>query len=110
MNADEVTRLLDELATRLEGPARYAFDLAVRQVFIEGVAWVIVGSIIAAVGLVAIAAALRSESDDDGPFMALILGGAAFIGGLLATVFAGLVDRALNPEWAALMRLVDTIR
>jgi ElaB/YqjD/DUF883 family membrane-anchored ribosome-binding protein len=37
MTADDLARLLDELQRRLDGPARYAFDLVVRQVVIESV-------------------------------------------------------------------------
>ena len=112
MDASDLARILDELQSRLSGPAKYAFDLVVRQVVIEGAASLLfgVGAItVAAIGMLLF---VRNRwGDEFDRFMALVIGGLfAGIGSLagLALIYNGLLF-FLNPEYAALQRLLSLV-
>jgi hypothetical protein len=125
MTADQIIQLLDQLQERLNGPARYVFDLAVRQVIIEGIVpWLMLVPVLIGFAVMVITArkALRAEketgsfsSDSDRIFfisMGTIVG-LVFTGGgtFLTLIFAiASLPNLLNPEWAALARIINTIK
>lgn len=51
MDSNEIIRLLDEVSVRLEGPAKYTFELVARRVAVEGLVATLGGAVIL-VGLV----------------------------------------------------------
>lgn len=117
MDAAEITRLLDELGGRLEGPARYVFDLTVRQVVLEGfvaVTVLIVGLVL--VSVAGVTARNGPVEDATGDLtlrglIAVVLGLISIFflfGGAITTLDGGLLKIA-NPEYAALERLIDLI-
>lgn len=115
MNADDITRMMDELATRLEGPARYAFELVVRQVVVEGViAWLAVAAIAAAL-LIAVRLTTPHWHEESCRHDSGGLGVLACLGLSIALALVGsyavlhLAD-VLNPEYAAITRLLDMVR
>lgn len=118
MDAGELTRILDELQGRLDGPAKYVFELTVRQVVIE--AWVpLVVLVVALVtfGLSTLTLWMherRCPSKTCEHFMWLCAFGTA-AGSLLVAGGAGVLfvidglPRLLNPEYAALERLLSLV-
>ena len=125
MTPEQIIQLLDELQRRLDGPGRYVFELAIRQVVIESVvSWLVV----AALGGLTVfcawhlrrASKLEDEkgtysSDGDKIFMYGLIGAlSAMISGLIffiALIFAiGSAANLLNPEWAALTKILNSIR
>jgi len=130
MNADELTRLLDDLTSRLEGPARYAFDLLVRQMAIEGVGFAVIGVALLVIGAVVwrrgsgwSAEIWRDERakyekssgygyPDRFESVLVRLGSGALSGflWLVAMLFGwAALTRLLNPEYAALERLLTLL-
>jgi hypothetical protein len=120
MTADELIRLLDELATRLEGPAKYTFDLAARQVVIEALLPWGVLSVALVVGVIAGAiagvSAYKYPDAYEGPAVwirasgVIVVIGAASVG-VCALLFGLLrLPNLLNPEWAALQRIITTLK
>jgi Ca2+/Na+ antiporter len=123
MTADEIIRLLDELQRRLDGPGRYVFDLAVRQVFLDGVLSLVVGLVLLLAAAFALRWSYRTHTRDveankerdwmhthssESPFFVAI-------GGIVAAVLCAMALRAaltnlLNPEWAALTRIIETLK
>lgn len=126
MTADQIIELLDALKERLDGPGRYIFDLAVRQVIIEAfIAWLLVAVLGVGLAILIITArkALRAERSDDyrsrsesdriffvGRFtlLGLVFTGLAFFVCLVYAVSA--LPNLLNPEWAALARIINAIK
>ena len=116
MNADEVVRLLDQLAVRLEGPARYAFELVTRQVFTEAIVWSITGTAGVVVAILGIPWFFRwykaggegySNMRDIPATFGVI--GLAFVGAAGALFMAANAIVLLNPEYAALERIAGLL-
>jgi hypothetical protein len=124
MTAEELARLLDELAGRLEGPARYLFDLTVRQVVIEAVTGLITAAVLLVTATIVGVITRRTwvhkvqkwEADDysrrpdivDHLFMPVVgIGVALFVAWLFAM---SAVTSLLNPEFAALSRLLSVLK
>jgi hypothetical protein len=119
MNADELTRLLDELGTRLGPTGEYVFGLAVRQVYINAVTSVVLLGVALAVGALAgprVLRWVRAGNDgrgygNDREIVAFILGicwGFGLVLAVLAVVMY--VPSVLNPEYAALRSLLGQIQ
>lgn len=107
MTADQIIQLLDELARRLDGPAKYVFELAVRQSVIQGaIPW-----IVAALSLPLAFVTARRVADweeVDMPAVVSLIAGAFGIVSLVASLIS--LDHLLNPEWVALNTIVDTLK
>ncbi len=106
MNADDIARILDELQQRLDGPARYLFDITIRQVLIEAlIPWVCLVP-----ALIIFVLTYRRVHDWDDPttagVFALILGIAV---GLSLVTGVSTLPHLLNPEYAALERLLSLV-
>lgn len=114
MTREEIVLLLDELGERLDGPARYAFDLALRQVYVQAVMWVVVLAVIAVFAAVFLWWIYRKAQRDDDPYSEWII--PLVMGSVLAVVIlpvaavyalSKVAQALLNPEWAALQSLLD---
>lgn len=113
MTADQLTQLLNDLQDRLNGPAKYIFDLTMRQVVIEAIATligVILITLVVGIGWRIGLRAIRKEDTDDLDF--LLMFGGIFTG--IAAIVAGVltfqaVTVLLNPEYAALARIINLV-
>lgn len=118
MNSDEIIRILDELQTRLDGPARYIFELTVKQVIIE--AWVpLAVGVVAAFSLIgsAFVAILHDrhctvKQCEHWPIYFGLLGGGLSV--IAAAVSLGWfvitgIPKMMNPEYAALERILQLV-
>ena len=113
MNADELVRLLDELAVRLDGPARYTFELVVRQVYIEAVVWGLFGLLLI-VPLATIPRAIRwsngGDQYSDRGFAVWFYIVPVVLGALLGAILVGIsLIKVFNPEFAALQRIAGML-
>jgi hypothetical protein len=117
MSSDEIIRILDELAVRLEGPAARVFELAVRQVFIESAVQLVLTTILLIVGVgLAIPIyrhLLRGYRDThDGEYVGgiAIVSAASFIISipLVCWIWEGLTQ-ILNPEWVAIEKVAGLL-
>lgn len=134
MTVEDIIRLLEELAAKLTPPAEYVFQLAVRQVIIDGVFAVV----LAIGGLILMAISLdvwrrlllrrslellernrnkdwREKESDDIVFvtgMTAIIGGMGmiFVGGSVVKNIEIAVNYLLNPEYWTLIKLAELIR
>jgi hypothetical protein len=121
MNADEIVRLLDSLAERLTPAAQHVFDIAVRQVVIDGVFNAIILGVIVVLWLAMPFYAKwlwkwsnTLDTYDRGPAKGFGIGipiaalGATtlFLGPLL---LRSALNYLLNPEWQVLLRLSELI-
>jgi hypothetical protein len=116
VDADEILTLLDELQRRMDGPARYVFELSVRHVWTSALMGVVFGAICIIVGLFVIRlvwrrysswkpdANLYSSNDRDIPTVML----SALIA-LGAYIAATDLIRLLNPEYTALVELIEKV-
>ena len=128
MNAEELTTLLDEMASWLEGPALYAYELVVRQLFLEGVLWFTGGAVVmVGVGVTIYVAARFSwrrwnkafadAGDYQGkpdPFDYFLSWGLFLLAAAVIVIGVGAESITkllwlLNPEYAALERLISVV-
>jgi hypothetical protein len=116
MTADELARILDELGRRLGPTGAHVFDLAVRQVYINGIVSLVLLGVVAIVGIVTIPRAYKWSVADTNPYgdrgMLVVMGGAGYCLVVLLVVInaAVFVPAMLNPEYAALRDLLSAIR
>jgi hypothetical protein len=113
VDADEIGRILDEIGERIGPAGEYAFQLAVRQVFIDGAIATIggVALLVTAVGGGLLIWRLSENAASvDRPFArgfgfaaatAILLGGFVFLSMGAAQL--------LNPEYHAMMRLLSRL-
>lgn len=118
MDAADLTRLLDELQARLDGPARYVFELTIRQVIIE--AWVPLALTLLSLVVFALAAGLlvvhtarcpgKECRHDSATCLFVLAGFAVLVAPATGAWFAiaGL-PKLLNPEYAALERILRLV-
>lgn len=116
MNADEIVRLLDDLAARLEGPARYTFELVVRQVFLEGVIWSVAATVGLVVAILGVPWLFRwykygGEGYSNMRDIPATLGVVTLlvIAGACVLLFGKSALLLLNPEYAALERIAGLL-
>ena len=115
MSADDIIRLLESLAERLTPPARHVWDLALRQIVIEGVASAIFAGVALIGGGVVFAVALRifagrHEHHCDHDFLYLYGSIAVATAIAISLIFgAAAITKLLNPEWAALRMLAELV-
>lgn len=121
MNSEDIIRLLDEIGTRLTDPGTHVYELVVRQVVAEAVASLITFVIFAIAGLIVLRWGIRShvrESEEPtyNPKNDLTYGQLGGGAGVCTIFFAWLatnptadIVRLLNPEYAALERIVTTL-
>ena len=114
MNADDLAKILDELGQRLGPTGEHVFQLAVRQVYIDAVTNVVVLILLGA-AFFALASRFRvALEEDDASYASLFLGTATIaIGAVNAFAAMSLIfalTRVLNPEYAALRDIIQTIR
>ena len=124
MTADELTKLLDELQQRLQGPAKYVFDLAVKQAIINGALPFVFAAVMLVVFVVTVLLGLLvargipegqfEEGDDPRVWIVMGFWSASVIATILGVValavgLAGL-SNLLNPEWAALQTIITTLK
>lgn len=111
MNADEITRLLDELGKRLGPAGEHVFELAVRQQVIVSTMWLIGASLVALICLTILVSAIvyvvRHDDTADGPFNA----GAIALFLLIPTIVVAVLNipTLLNPEYAAMVAILNTL-
>lgn len=114
MNPDDLVRILDELGERLGPTGEYVFALAVRQVYVDALFWIVafvlyVAALIIAVPWVARWIADGNSSSDRG--LVGILGGigAITLGGTLLVGVLSSAPALFNPEYAALRDILGTV-
>ena len=114
MKPEDIAKILDDLGQRLGPSGEYVFGLAVRQVYVNGIAaFVMFGSLVA-LGLIIGSRFLRWGRDKEASevqwFASVILG---LTYGTVVTIFAiGTffdVRAMFNPEYAALSDLLSKI-
>jgi len=117
VSADDIIRLLESLAERLTPPARHVWDLALRQMIIEGV----LSAILAGIGLIGAGVALvvvlrtfagsrRHEDYCDHDVLYVLGSIAGAIGGTFGLIFgSAAIAKLLNPEWAVLRMLAGLV-
>lgn len=116
MTTDQILELLDALQQRLDGPGKYIFDLAVRQVVTGAVLGLVIGvALLVGCGVAAIVGrrlylAKKDDSYSD-PLFGLALAAIAWCFIVLgAVVVTGLsLLSLLNPEYSALAGLLRTV-
>lgn len=116
MDAEELSRLLDELGRRIGPTGEYVWQLAIRQVVIDSIAGMIFGTILLAVSAVTVVMTRRYvvKHADDHYFDAMF---AWFFSGILWVSAGGFglmlvginITRLLNPEYSALRDLLERI-
>lgn len=125
MTPEQIIQLLDQLGAKLEGPAKYVFELAVRQVVIDGVysLLVVLTAIAGVVVLVKLFQKIkratfnnvRTRSDEIDAQMVVFFAGMGTLGAsLLALMFAvthahNALNYLLNPEYWTLVRLANLV-
>lgn len=127
MNPEDVGRILDEIGERIGPAGEYAWAITVRQVYVEAVVWGILALAVAIGMIVALAAIWRMHAtavrrwenpeerhgfssyrpDADGyafasaaPVIVLVLS---------AIALASSVTKLLNPEYHAMIRLLERL-
>ena len=114
MNAEELAKILDELGERLGPTGEYVFSLAVRQVTLEGwflfVPLVFIGLVFLATAIGIVVAWLRDKisasSESDAFFVAALCG---IMGVLFWFISHMSLIKILNPEWAALEKILEKV-
>jgi hypothetical protein len=110
MTKEELDAMLEALQEHLEGPAQQAFDLALRQVYLEAIAW-LVFALVAWVAFMLIFRRLyvlwrESEPFDEIGLIFILFCVGGGIGLVFATMGATMALVALaNPEWEALQNI-----
>lgn len=116
MTPDDIIRLLDELGQRLGPAGERVFALAVRQVYAEALVAILAFAVVVAVGAIAAPRLARWASGGDTysadrPLAVLMLalpyGMSVIVLGCAALLT---LPGLLNPEYAALSRLLSEIR
>lgn len=112
MNPEDVGRVLDELGERIGPAGEYAWQLTVRQVVIDAALWGALGLFLVALGIFTFALLRRNDREADvenrlGLGNALGLTAWALLPGLIVVVTVG--TTILNPEYHAMMRLLDRL-
>ena len=111
MSETEILSLLDGLATRLEGPARYAFDLAVRFQIVNAVIGLVFGILLLVLPPAATILGRRRMRGDAREFATMVGGLLSGLAVLIGLAFVGVnIVSLLNPEYRALMGLIGTVR
>jgi tellurite resistance protein TehA-like permease len=115
MDADELALILDELESRVEGPGKYLFDLAVREVLLTSILYLILFAVVATSLLYILYRIYRwsrvpHERYEDREFP-LVFGG-LFI--LTVVIFGSWIAvssivRLLNPEYAAISDILEKL-
>lgn len=109
MNAEQLIQLLDELMRRLDGPAKYVFELSVRQVVVGGI--LDIGLAIAlAIAIPTVGRRImRAERKYEGgsPIFSVVVIGIACVLVVLLTIDG--VSHLLNPEWYAIKDILGLI-
>ncbi|MFN2419260.1 MAG: hypothetical protein ABR593_10110 [Candidatus Limnocylindria bacterium] len=103
MNPEDVGRILDEIGERIGPAGEYAWTLTVRQVVIDASMWGGVGVVLILVALACGVGAALSRGELRAN--AAVIGAFAFIVAVPVVVFVG--TQLLNPEYHAMMRLLD---
>lgn len=114
MTAAEMTAFLEDLATRLEGPARALFDIAMRNVMAAVITWIAGSLFFLAIAVIAFLICLRKVRDfgSEAPWdLAVVVTGGAMILAILVCFAAFItgVPRLLTPEWYALRDLAGLL-
>ena len=110
MTKEELDAMLEALQEHLEGPAQQAFDLALRQVYLEAIAWLVI-ALVSWFAYVLIFRRLytlwrESQPYDDIGLIFVLFSVAGGIGLVFATIGAVTALLALaNPEWEALQNI-----
>lgn len=109
MNSDDIIRILDELGERLGPAGQRVFELAVRQVFVNGitVSILLIGYLV--LGWFLWRKYHESQPTEDiGWFIGTVL--YAIVGLVLITGAIFYIPAMLNPEYAALRELLTMVR
>lgn len=113
MNPEDVGKILDEIGERIGPAGEFAWQLTVRQVVIEGWVFGIVGVVALFVVVGSIYGMLRNlgdESSVDREFVAFFCSVGLGIFGLVALIMViASVPKLLNPEYHAMVRLLERI-
>lgn len=114
MNPDDLVKILDELGRRLGPAGEHVFELAVRQVYIDGITAIILTVAFVVTNLILwprvaryIEAGPRDGERGIAGFLLALLD--LFIGALVAVWFLIAAPAMLNPEYAALKDILSTI-
>lgn len=116
MSADELSKLLDELGKRLGPTGQHVFDLAIRQVIIDGAIGVGLLALFSIATIVMVPRVYRWTKGGDG-YHSDDRGMVASIVGLVWSIVGAFVllngiwelSRLLNPEYAALRDILGAI-
>ena len=115
MTAEEISQILDELGERLGPAGSRLFELAIRQVYIDGFLSLALTLATIAAWVIALPKVYRWAMDEVGEYGMNDRGFVAVIGGFLAfVVTVGVAAMALssipamlNPEYAAIRKLLS---
>lgn len=112
MNPEDVGRILDEIGERIGPAGEYAWELTVRQVYIEGWAWLLAGIVVLAFaillsGLLAYRFIGHRQWSDGATASVLMYGVIAWLVALPMVVVNLTV--LLNPEYHAMTRLLGQL-
>ena len=106
MKPEDIARILDDLGTRIGPAGEYVWQLTVKQVLIDAWLWGAFGILpfLAGIGLLVIASKTRDEVDS---VLVGVLGIFGVVAGAALTVVLG--TQLLNPEYHAMIRLLDSV-
>ena len=114
MNPEDIARILDDLGNRIGPAGEYVWQLTVRQVVIDAWLWGAFGILLFLVGVACVVIAVKMYPPDsgdtpisDGAAFLALTGLAASIAGILMDVMLG--TTLLNPEYHAMIRLLDSV-
>lgn len=112
MTPEQVTNLLDQLGQRLGPAGQHVFELAVRQVFIDGFTMLILTAIFLAVlgWSVPRIYAWAQDGGDDRAMLGVIAGAVYVLVGICLLIGdLAYIPAMLNPEYAALMNILRAV-
>lgn len=116
MTPDDFISFLDAIGERLTGPSAHVWELVVRQVVAESLIKGAIELIVLIIGIVIVTiisrAILRSTHDGEDKAFAFGLVGISvtFAGGLIVTDLSSNLIHLLNPEYAAIERIVNVLQ